>query len=129
MKKTLRWAVLAALLVGSFALGYGLPGGAAHAEVSGNPLLTVVRSALDEQPLIGRVEQQLRAGSYTYLAVRTQQGALHWTVSLGKGVPPGARVSVRRLGHHTGFYSRRLGRTFEQLHFGIVTRLQGEKET
>lgn len=125
MARMLRWAALLALLLGSFALGYGLPGGA-HASAGVNPLLSIVQSATDKQPLVGRVEQQLRAGGYTYLAVRTEQDALHWAVTLGKGAPPGTRVSVRSLGHRASFTSRRLGRTFEQLRFGIVTRLEGE---
>lgn len=126
MDKGLRWAALGALLVGCFALGYALYG-RAQADASGNPLLSIVREALDDPPLVGRVEQQLRAGSYTYLAVRTGDG-VKWAVTLGAGAAVGTRISLRSLGHHDHFYSRRLGRTFEALHFGIVTQLKEEME-
>src|SRR5205085_2845312 len=102
------------------------PGAAAHAELSKNPLLLITRTVLDDEPLIGRVEQQLRTGGYTYLAVRSEEG-LQWAVTLGSGAAVGARVSVRSMGHRTAFYSRRLERTFDELRFGIVTRLEEEK--
>jgi hypothetical protein len=44
-------------------------------------------------------------------------------VTLGSGAPAGARVAVRSLGRRTDFYSRRLQRTFPELVFGIVSRI------
>lgn len=126
MHKGIHWAALAALLLGSFALGYGLPEGAAHAKEGGNPLLVLAHDLSDTQPLTGQVEQTLRAGSYTYLALRDQHGELHWAVTLGGAARVGERVALRSLGHRSQFYSRRLHRTFETLRFGIVTRMEGE---
>jgi len=80
------------------------------------------------------VVQRLPAGGYSYLALRvearesareqnTDRGALLRAVTLGKGAPAGARVRVRSMGHRRHFYSRRLNRTFPDLVFGIVSRL------
>jgi hypothetical protein len=97
-----------------------------HAELTeptrgGNPLGTLVRDAIDARPIIGRVEERLRAGSYTYLALRDDDDAQHWAVTLGRGKAVGARVSVRSVGHRAQFYSPRLQRTFPELVFGIVS--------
>jgi hypothetical protein len=84
-----------------------------------NPLAALVRSALDEPPLFGRVEERISAGSYTYLGLRTERG-LRWTVTMGRGEPKGTEVRVRSLGFSPSFYSKRLQRAFPNLVFGIV---------
>jgi hypothetical protein len=93
------------------------------AEPGTNPLASLVRSALDEPPLYGRVEQRISAGSYSYLALRTSEGAQRWTVTMGRGQPVGANVSVRSIGYSPRFYSKRLRREFPNLVFGIVSAL------
>ncbi len=85
-----------------------------------NPLASLVRSALDEPPLYGRVEQRISAGSYTYLGLRTQQDELRWAVTMGRGEREGTTVSVRSLGFSPRFYSKRLQREFPNLVFGLV---------
>ena len=85
-----------------------------------NPLASLVRSALDEPPLFGRVEERISAGSYTYLALRTEREGLRWTVTRGRGEPEGTAVQVRSLGFSPRFYSKRLQRAFPNLVFGIV---------
>jgi hypothetical protein len=70
----------------------------------------------------GRVEQRLRAGSYSYLLVRADAGRVHWVVTLGDGVAAGLEVDVRSFGARDQFRSRRLGRTFEHLLFAMVSR-------
>lgn len=88
----------------------------------GNPLGQLSRAEIDRAPFTGVVEERLPAGSYTYLAVRTD-ATLVWTVTLGDAPPPGARVKVRSMGSRTGFHSRRLQRTFPTLVFGMVSRV------
>jgi hypothetical protein len=87
-----------------------------------NPLGQLSRSALDLTPIEGHVEELLPAGPYTYLAVRTA-GELVWAVTLGGAPPPGTAVHVQSMGRRTSFHSRRLGRTFPELVFGLVSRI------
>jgi hypothetical protein len=84
-----------------------------------NPLLTLIQSDRARESIAGRVEEQIAAGPYTYLAVR---GACErvWVVTLGRGAAPGSEVRVRSLGRQSNFYSRRLHRTFPELAFGFV---------
>lgn len=95
------------------------PAGAA----AGNPMGTLSRTEIDLTPVTGLVEERLPAGSYTYLAVRGDDGGLTWAVTLGKGEPAGARVKVRSMGRRTNFRSNRLQRTFDELVFGLVSRV------
>jgi hypothetical protein len=95
----------------------------AAAKPSGNPLATLRHEASDDVPATGSVEQRLAAGSYSYLALRLDQGGLSWLVTMGKGQPVGTRVKLRSFGHRTDFYSRRLQRRFPVLAFGFVSRL------
>jgi len=88
-----------------------------------NPLATLQRDTRDSEPSVGRVEQRLAAGSYSYLALRLDDGELRWLVTLGKGESVGTRVRSRSFGHRTDFYSRRLQRTFPVLAFGFVSQL------
>lgn len=89
-----------------------------------NPLLSLVRVREDSAVLVGRVEQRLSAGSYSYHALRLERdGSTQWAVTLGKGAPVGTRVRVRSFGRRTEFHSPRLKRTFPELVFGIVSRV------
>jgi hypothetical protein len=97
----------------------------ASAPTHKNPLLSLVRDDSDREALVGRVEERLRAGSYAYHAVRLERdGNQQWAVTLGPGLPVGTRVRVRSFGHRDAFHSPRLGRTFSNLMFGIVTRVE-----
>lgn len=111
-------AALAASL-GALALAPAAPASAAG---NSNPLGTLDRSAADDVPLAGRVEERLEAGSYTYLGVRRDDGSRFWAVTLGRGQPQGARVNIRSYGRRTDFRSARLQRTFPELVFGTVSR-------
>jgi hypothetical protein len=97
----------------------GEPAGAPSA----NPLATLQRDAHDSEPSLGSVEQRISTGSYSYLALRLDNGELCWLVTLGKGEPVGTRVRSRSFGHRTDFFSRRLQRTFPVLAFGFVSQL------
>lgn len=85
-----------------------------------NPLGQLRRTVVDATPITGHVEERMPAGSYTYFAVRSGE-TLTWAVTVGDVPPPGARVQVRSLGRRTSFHSRRLGRTFPELVFGVVS--------
>lgn len=94
-----------------------------RAKKADNPLTNIVRDATDAQPREARVESQLDAGSYTYVELRGDDSAHYWAVTLGRAPPPGSRVRVRSFGHRRDFYSARLQRTFPELVFGIVSRI------
>lgn len=119
MKIALKIASLALAL----ALTYVLMRPASAPAHATNPLGGLLRDTIAAPPIEGRVEQRLPAGSYTYLALRTERDAVLWAVTLGKGEPPGARVKVRSMGHRPDFHSRRLNRTFPDLVFGMVSRV------
>ena len=87
-----------------------------------NPLATLVPEAPSARPIAGRVVQRLTASSYTYLEIEAADGARVWVVMLGAGPEEGARVRVRSMGRRKRFDSPRLGRTFPELVFGIVSR-------
>ena len=77
----------------------------------------------DEQAFSGVVREVRPAGSYVYLAVETASGASRWVATHAKAtVPEGSEVDVRSFAARTDFESPRLGRTFDRLLFGIVTR-------
>jgi hypothetical protein len=73
-----------------------------------------------EQRLVGRVDQVLSAGSYTYARVISDAGSQRWVVTLSRGIAPGASVEVENMGTRRQFHSKRLRRTFDELVFGIV---------
>jgi hypothetical protein len=118
----LRGALGLALVTALCALGYARLHAHAAPLSRDNPWSSLKRT-FGEQPFVAQVEQKLAAGSYTYLALRSEQQALQWAVMLGSGPLPGTRVSVRSMGHKTNFRSRRLQRTFPDLMFAIVSRL------
>ena len=89
-----------------------------------NPLRLLLRAA-DAAAIRARVVQRIVAGPYTYLALRPDDGhALRWAVTLGRGEPVHAHVRLRSLGHAHDFYSPRLDRTFPELLFGTVARIE-----
>ena len=88
-----------------------------------NPLLHIVREAADAEPREARVESKLEAGSYTYVELRGDDASRYWAVTLGRAPPPGSRVRVRSFGRRSDFYSARLQRTFPELVFGTVSRI------
>jgi hypothetical protein len=88
-----------------------------------NPLTSIVRDATDAQPREAKVESQLDVGVRTCVELRGDDSAHYWAVTLGRAPPPGSRVRVRSFGHRRDFYSPRLQRTFPELVFGIVSRI------
>lgn len=88
-----------------------------------DPLTKLVHDATDTEPREGRVEAQLAAGSYTYIELRGDDAAHYWAVTVGRAPPTGSRVRVRSLGHRRDYYSPHLQRSFPELVFGIVSRI------
>jgi hypothetical protein len=79
--------------------------------------------------LDGSVEETLNAGSYVYVRVRSG-GADIWVATLAATLPPRplGRVRVLVVGRAEGFHSRRLGRDFQSLAFGVIRRDAGAEE-
>jgi hypothetical protein len=119
MKKliTAAAALVALAVAGTCVLTHAVPAAGA------NPLATLSRAAPDHAAFRGRVQTRLSAGTYTYLELDDDRGAKSWVVTLGRGAPSGARVLVRSIGVAHDFHSRRLERTFPELTFGMVSRL------
>jgi hypothetical protein len=71
----------------------------------------------------GRVNERLRAGSYTYLDMRLHDGSQEWIVVMGKAPAPGEDIEAVNMGTRTNFHSRRLDRTFDRLTFAWVPNI------
>ncbi len=119
----MRKLVLVAVLVTGGVAGASVPTHAGSDAMRQNPLGSLSRTEADRSSLRGRVQARLSAGAYTYLELQTERDRRRWTVTLGSGAPTGALVRVRSIGVAHDFHSRRLARTFPELTFGIVTRL------
>jgi len=71
----------------------------------------------------GRVTEVHDVG-YVYARLATDNGDDAWVVSLPRAIAVGDVVRARSFGHADAFTSARLGgRTFDRLHFAVVTRL------
>lgn len=98
--------------------------GTAAASEPATPAVVVAASPMagldapgDAPPMVGVVVERLSAGRYTYLRLGTDA---RWIATTGEGAHLGDRVSVRSLGSRRDFTSSRLGRTFDELVFGVV---------
>ena len=96
-----------------------VPADAAAAPPPTNPLQALAPAPAGDDTFAGVVQEAIPAGGYTYLRVATQAGD-RWVATMGKGAPVGHRVQVKNMGTRHDFHSRRLGRRFEELAFGIV---------
>jgi hypothetical protein len=67
----------------------------------------------------GTIEERIDTGDYRYMRVGET-----WVVSLAFASPSEGRVRVTALGRATDFESRRLGRRFDVLVFGMVRAAQ-----
>lgn len=91
----------------------------APAAPEGNPIQALAPAEPGDDSFAGVVEESLPAGGYTYLRVATEDGD-RWVATMGKGARVGHRVHVENMGTRHDFYSKRLGRRFDELAFGIV---------
>jgi hypothetical protein len=93
---------------------------AAAVVASKNPFAEVDPPREGDEKLHGRIVEILRAGSYTYAAVQPDEGEARWVVTMRRGLSAGQEVDVKNMGTQRAFRSKRLGRTFDELIFGIV---------
>jgi hypothetical protein len=91
-------------------------GACSTSPVAGNPLSRLERVA--SIAFEGQVVERLDAGGYSYL--RLQDG--RWVVGLDKGHREGDAVRVLPVGLAHDFESRKTGRTFGTLTFGVLGR-------
>lgn len=85
-----------------------------------NPFAEVDPPRKGDEKLTGRIVEILRAGSYTYASVQPDEGEARWVVTMRRGLSTGQEVDVKNMGTQRAFRSKRLGRTFDELIFGIV---------
>jgi hypothetical protein len=62
---------------------------------------------------------------YVYVEVEDSAGARHWAVTVLSDVAVGDAVVVNSLGSREGFFSKRLERRFDRLHFAVINRADG----
>jgi hypothetical protein len=72
-------------------------------------------------PFEGRVLEVVPAGGYMYVQVGEDAESGVWVASLEKAVAEGQQVSVRPIGARSEFRSKRTGRTFQHLIFGVIS--------
>ena len=100
---------------------------AAAVVASKNPFADVEPPREGDEKLHGRIVEILRAGSYTYAAVQPDEGEARWVVTMRRGLSAGDDVEVKNMGTQRAFRSKRLGRTFDELIFGIVRPVMANK--
>jgi hypothetical protein len=93
---------------------------AAAVVASKNPFADVDPPREGDEKLHGRIVEVLRAGSYTYASIQPDEGDARWVVTMRRGLSAGQEVDVKNMGTQRAFRSKRLGRTFDELIFGIV---------
>jgi hypothetical protein len=94
-----------------------------------SPLEKLTAPSLAEQTFDGEVREVLWAGPYAYLAIARDDGGEAWVATLRRTAPEdGARVRVKSFGNRQGFHSKRLGRSFDTLSFGIVYPIDEDGE-
>ena len=105
------------LLVGLAALPIllGSATSAASSEAPTNPLLNAALAVDEQFSFEGEITERIDTGDYRYIRVNET-----WVVSLAMTSPTEGRVRVTAVGRAREFTSRRLGRRFDVLVFGVV---------
>ena len=130
MRRIVLEAGLLALALAGCAGGEVDVDAAAAGVMAKNPFAEVDPPRPGEAELVGEVRERLAAGSYTYLAVSDASGAARWVVTMKRGFSVGDRVQVKNLGTRRDFHSKRLGRRFDEVVFGVVRPAkQGQEGT
>ncbi|MBL9027181.1 MAG: hypothetical protein JNL21_33610 [Myxococcales bacterium] len=101
---------------------------AAAGAMAKNPFAEVEPPRPDQAELVGTVVERLPAGSYTYLALSGDDGRPRWVVTMKRGFSVGDRVHVKNMGTRRDFHSKRLGRAFDELVFGVVRPARPDQE-
>ena len=113
------------LLVGAVlaSLGLGACDSTPQTESSvQNPFASAERVVEAQSRWSGRVLERLNAGSYVYLRVERAGAEPAWVVTAEAIAPDAELVRVRVLRRASHFESKRLGRAFAPLFFGIVRK-------
>jgi hypothetical protein len=111
------------MVVASIVLG-GCGSPRSESEPVQNPFASAERVDASESAWSGRVLERLNAGSYVYLRVARDGAAPAWVVTAEAIAPDAENVRVRALRRVNHFESKRLGRAFAPLFFGIVRKDQ-----
>jgi hypothetical protein len=114
---------LAGMVVASIVLG-GCGSPRSESGSAQNPFASAERVDASESAWSGKVLERLNAGSYVYLRVARDGGAEAWVVTAEAIAPDAEKVRVRALRRVDHFDSKRLGRVFAPLFFGIVRKDQ-----
>lgn len=88
---------------------------AASSETPTNPLLNAALAVDEQFSFEGEITERIDTGDYRYMRVNET-----WVVSLAMTSPTEGRVRVTAVGRAQEFTSRRLGRRFDVLVFGVV---------
>ncbi len=88
---------------------------AASSEPPTNPLLNAALAVDEQFSFEGEITERIDTGDYRYMRVNET-----WVVSLAMTSPTEGRVRVTVVGRASEFTSRRLGRRFDVLVFGVV---------
>lgn len=109
-----------ALLAGLAGCGAGGVERVEAAVVASNPTLSLERD-VDRTPVHGTVAEVRSAGGYGYVRL---EGGEAWYVGLEKGVGPGEAVRIGPVGRARQFHSARTGHTYDELVFGVVSKVR-----
>ncbi|NUP07932.1 MAG: hypothetical protein HOW73_17950 [Polyangiaceae bacterium] len=96
----------------------------ASARADGRSPLALARAPEESaRSFEGEVVERLDAGTYLYFAVEDAAGVSRWVTTLRTtSAAVGDTVKVNSFGVRDEFRSKRLSRTFDRLHFGIVRK-------
>jgi hypothetical protein len=102
-------------MVAHLSLLWAAPSTAATDRSATNPLPNAALPLDERFTFEGTIEERIDTGDYRYMRVNGT-----WVVSLALTSPREGRVRVTAIGRATNFASRRLGRLFDVLVFGVV---------
>jgi hypothetical protein len=89
-----------------------------------SPLIDLKVPSLAQASFQGELREVAPAGPYLYLLVLRADGSESWVTTLAtNGHRVGDQVKVKSFGARRGFHSKRLDRTFDELHFGMVSTI------
>jgi hypothetical protein len=88
-----------------------------------SPLVMAATPHVTESSFQGEVLERIEAGPYLYFSVAGVSGEPKWISTLDTTTAEeGDWVAVKSVAVRDNFRSRRLARTFERLHFGVVVK-------
>jgi len=101
--------------------GAGVGAGRAAVEHVVSPLVGLSAPSAAETIFEGEVDERIDVGPYRYFAIASEDGVRRWVTTMGaQDVEVGEHVRARSFGSRPEFFSKRLSRTFDRMHFAIV---------